>query len=261
MELLTIRALVISEFDLVDNDKLLTLLSAERGAITVTVKGGKSLRNKNSSSAQLLCYSEFTLKERNGFYTLNEASLIEQFFHLLLDMGAFALAQYVAEVCQVISVENDSGADLLSLALNTLYMLCRADRPTELIKAAFELRCACISGLCPDISVCRICSRDGADAYLDDMNGSIDCGESFGTEEFEKDGRDSGTATVLLPLSERVLKAMRYVIFSQPKRIFSFSIPEDEVDDLARICEKYLLNQLGRGFTTLDFYKRIKAMG
>ena len=87
------------------------------------------------------------------------------------------------------------------------------------------------------------------------MNGSIVCGECFGTEEFEKDGRDSGTATVLLPLSERVLKAMRYVILSQPKRIFSFSIPEDEVDDLARICEKYLLKErlkAEKGETTDD---------
>lgn len=260
MELITIPALVIRESDHGENDKLLTLLTAERGAVTVTVKGGKSLRNKNSSSAQLLCYSEFTLKERNGFYTLNEASLIEQFFHLRHDMATFAIAQYVAEVCQAVSVENESGAELLSLALNTLYMLCRADRPAELVKAAFEIRCACASGLCPDVGGCRICGGEG-ECYLDVMNGSIICAECLGGEEDERERQHSGSATVLLPLSAEVIRSLRYIISAPSKRIFSFSIPEDKLSELSRVCEKYLLNQLGRGFRTLDFYKRIKSMG
>ena len=261
MELLTISALVIREIDYGENDKLLTLLTAERGALTVTVKGAKSIRNKNSSSAQLLCYSEFTLKERNGYYTLTEASLIEQFFHLRHDMEAFALAQYVSEVCHSVSVENESGAELLSLALNTLYMLCRSDRPVELVRAAFELRCAVVLGLCPDVSSCRMCGDDKENAYLDVMNGSLVCSDCFGTDEDERERRALGTATVLLPVSDSVLKAMRYVISASPKRIFSFSIPDTQVADMSRVCEKYLLNQLGRGFKTLDFYKKIRSMG
>lgn len=82
MNILTFPALVIRECDYGENDKLLTLLTAEHGKITVCAKGAKSLRNKNMVCSQLLCYSEFTVKERGGYYTLSEASLIEQFFGL-----------------------------------------------------------------------------------------------------------------------------------------------------------------------------------
>lgn len=261
MELLTIPALVIRESDYGENDKLLTLLTGDKGALTVIVKGAKSLRNKNSACAQLLCYSEFTLKERNGFYTLNEASLIEQFFEIRRDMSSFALAQYVAEVSSAVSVENENGAEMLSLALNTLYMICKGERSLDFIKAVFELRCACVSGLCPDIRACRYCSREDHEIYyLDVMNGSVSCGDCFGGDEDTVDRATSGTTALILPMIPSVKNGMSYIINANPKRIFSFALPETDEEELCRVCEKYLLNQLGRGFKTLDFYKRVKTM-
>ena len=261
MELLTIPALVIRESDYGENDKLLTLLTADRGAVTVTVKGAKSLRNKNSACSQLLCYSEFTLKERNGYYTLNEASLIEQFFEIRRDMASFALAQYVAEVCLAVSVENENGEEMLSLALNTLYMICRGSKGLDLIKAVFELRCACISGFCPDITGCRYCTNTHGIYYLDVMNGSVACGDCFGGDEDIKNRESSGASSVIMPLTPHVKNIMSYIIRANPKRIFSFIASDDDISEVSRVCEKYLLNQLGRGFNTLDFYKRIRSMG
>lgn len=261
MELLTIQALVVRESDYGENDKLLTLLTSEKGAMTAIVKGGKSLRNKNSACSQLLCYSEFTLKEKNGFYTLSEASLIEQFFEIRRDMTSFALAQYVCDVSSTVSVENESGKEMLSLALNTLYMICKEDKALDLVKAVFELRCACISGLCPDIKSCRYCDRaDHEIYYLDVMNGSVCCGDCFGGEEDAADRRLGGTTALIMPISPIIRNSMSYIINAPAKRIFSFSLPENEEHELFRVCEKYLINQLGRSFKTLDFYNRVKTM-
>lgn len=261
-ELCHFPALVIRESDHGENDKLLTLLTAERGRMTLLVKGAKSLKNKNSASSQLLCYSEFTVKERNGFYTLSEASLIEQFFDLRASLDRFALGQYIAEVCLGISVENENGGEMLSLALNTLYMLCQTDRDADLIKAVFELRCAVINGFCPDLDRCPLCLKSEHDIfYLDVMNGSLRCGDCFGSDEDIRTREGEGRSTLILPLSQSVLNAMRYVTTASPKRIFSFSLPGNEQNDFCRVCEKYLLNQLERGFKTLDFYKRIKDLG
>ena len=164
-ELISFPALVIRESDYGENDKLLTLLSAEKGRMTVLFKGGKSLKNKNSASSQPLSYSEFTVKERNGFYTLSEASLIQQFFELRSSLDRFALSQYIADVCGEISVENENGDETLSLALNTLYMLCRENTDTDHIKAVFELRCMALNGFCPDLSSCPLCCHTGCRWY------------------------------------------------------------------------------------------------
>ncbi len=254
-------ALVIRESDYGENDKLLTLLTAEKGRITVLFKGGKSLKNKNSASSQLLSYSEFTVKERGGFYTLSEASLIHQFFELRASLDRFALSQYVAEICSSVSVENENGEQTLSLALNTLYMLCRDEADTDFVKAVFELRCMALNGFCPDLTACPLCGRAESEIfYLDVMNGSLRCGDCFGSDEDVEMRRSEGQALLILPISPSVLSAMRYVIGAASKRIFSFKIEGEELSFFCRVCEKYILNHLERSFKTLDFYKNIKKL-
>ena len=261
-ELTSFPALVIRESDYGENDKLLTLLTAEKGRMTVLFKGGKSLKNRNSASSQLLSYSEFTVKERGGFYTLSEAALIQQFFELRSSLDRFALSQYIADVCGEVSVENENGYETLSLALNTLYMLCRSDVDTDFIKAVFELRCMALNGFCPDLSSCPLCGTGKSEIfYLDIMNGSLRCGECFGTEADADSRIGAATATVILPLSPSVLHGMRYVIGAPAKRVFSFTLPEDAQADFCRVCEKYLVNQLERSFRTLEFYHNIRRMG
>lgn len=256
-------ALVLRQTDYGENDKLLTLLSAEHGRMTVNIKGGKSLKNKNAACAQLLCYSEFTVKEHHSYYTLSESSLIEQFFGLRAHLDRFALAQYVAEVVSEVAVANEEASELLSLTLNTLYMLAETDKDADLIKAVFELRLLAISGFCPDLTACRVCGAESHDRmYLDVMNGSLRCGECFGSDADASTRReDEGTATVILPLSMTVLGAMRYVTTCPPKRIFSFTLPEEEKDLFCRTCEKYLLHQLEKSFKTLSFYESVRSLG
>lgn len=261
-EILNFPALVIRESDYGENDKLITLLTAEKGRMTVCVKGGKSLKNKNLASSQLLCYSEFTVKGRGGFYTLSEAALIEQFFGLRADLDRFAAAQYIADVAGEICVENNDEGDMLRLTLNTLYMLSETDRDVDFIKAVFELRAAAISGFCPDLSSCALCEREeGEPMYLDVMNGSLRCGDCFGSEADTASREGAATATVILPLTPAVLQGMRYVVGAPAKRVFAFTLPEDHLSDFCRFCEKYLLHQLERSFRTLEFYHNIRRMG
>ncbi len=262
MTISTFPALVIRECDYLENDKLLTLLTAEKGKITVCAKGAKSIRNKDMASSQLLCYSEFTVKEKKGFYTLSEASLIEQFFGIRSSLEKNAVAAYIAEIASDVCVEGNDESEMLSLTLNTLYMLSETERSIDLIKAVFELRCASVIGFCPNLTCCSVCGRESHELiYLDVMNGNITCGECFGSDEGVSSEQDNiAFARIILPLSQNVLNVMRYIVSCPPKKIFSFKISEDEIEDLSSICEKYMINQLEKNFSTLEFYKKLKTM-
>lgn len=262
MTTVTFAALVIRECDYLENDKLLTLLTAEKGKITVCAKGAKSIRNKNMASSQLLCYSEFTVKEKKGFYTLSEASLIEQFFGIRSSLEKNAAAAYIADVVSEVCVEGNDESEMLSLALNTLYMLSETERSVDLIKAVFELRCSSVIGFCPNLTGCSVCDKKSHEIfYLDVMNGNLICTECLeGNSETEADRDDLSCAKVILPLSSNILYAMRYIVSCPSKKIFSFKISSEDIADLSRICEKYIVNQLERNFSTLDFYKRIKML-
>ncbi len=261
MKTLTFPALVLNECDYLENDKLITVLTAEHGRMTITAKGAKSLRNQYMVCTQRFIYAEFTVNERGGRYTLTEASLINQFFGISGSLGKSALASYIVEVASAVTVENADEGDMLSLCLNTLYMLTRDDVDLDYIKGVFELRCAVVQGFCPELSGCSVCEKeDHPNTYLDVMNGSLVCGDCFGSEDTTASPQDISGARIIVPLSRDILEMMRYTVSCSPKRIFSLSAPPELTSEFGAVCEKYLINQLGRSFYTLDFFKKVKEL-
>lgn len=243
---LTIRALVLRITPYNDTDALLTVLSQDQGKLTIKARG---LRRKNSPLAapcQLLAYSEFTLFENRGYYTINEASSVELFHSLRKDLQKLSLGTYFAQVADVICQEDFPNPELLSLVLNCLYALTKLDTPELQVKAVFELRSACLAGYTPDLSGCSCCGNEMPDRF-DLSGGHLECS---GCRELGSDG-------IRMPVTAGVLQAMRYICACNSKKLFAFQLGSDAFKQLAQISESYLSTQLERGFSTLDFYKSL----
>lgn len=244
---LTIRGLVLRITQYNDSDVLLTLLTSEHGNITVKVRG---LRRKNSpmiAPCQLLAYSEFTLFEYKGMYTVNEARTIELFQSLRRDLSKLSLATYFAQVAEVLSQGDFPDTALLSLTLNCMYALSNLGQSEEKVKAVFELRSACLAGYAPELSGCHRCGQVFADRF-DISQGRLEC----------KRCRDNESAGIRLPLNAGALDAIRYICSVETQRMFSFEAGEETMSSLAAVAEGYLAAQLERGFSSLDFYKSIQ---
>ena len=138
--------LVLRETQYKDADKLLTVLTKDRGKLTLRARGVRSKNSRLKSGCQLLAYSEFTVFENKSFYLIEEAVPIQLFLPLREDIEKLSLASYFAQVSEVISQEDSPSPELLSLCLNAMYALSQLDRPQKLVKAAFELRAASLAG-------------------------------------------------------------------------------------------------------------------
>lgn len=242
----TIQGLVLRVTPYNDHDAFLTVLTATHGRLSVKARG---LRRKNSpliAPCQLLSFSEFTLFEYRGSYTINEARSIELFTSLRRDLQKLSLGSYFAQVAEVISQEDIPDPELLSLALNCLYALSSMNEDERKTKAVFELRSACIAGYTPDLYACHACANILPDRF-DISAGHLECASC----------RDSGSSGIRLPVSPGVLDAMRYICSCDSKKLFSFQAGEQTTESLAQISESYLSTQLERGFSTLDFYKSL----
>lgn len=229
-----------------DTDSILTILSQDQGKLAVKARG---LRRKNSpliAPCQLLTFSEFTLFEYRGFYTINEARSIEHFHGLRKDLGKLSLGSYFAQICDVIAQEDIPNPHLLSLVLNSLYALNQLDCPPLLVKSVFELRCACLAGYTPDLSGCYRCGCDHADRF-NIAEGRLEC----------RSCKDPGSDGLRLPITAGTLDAMRYVLSCDTKRLFSFIINDDSIMNLSSVTEAYLETQLQQSFSALDFYKSL----
>ena len=241
---LTIRAIVLRVTDYNDHDALLTVLTQNYGKLTIKARG---LRRKNSpliAPCQLLAFGEFTLFEYKGKYTINEAHALELFQGLRRELTQLSLGSYFAQVAELISQEDMPNPELLSLTLNALYALCRRLCTPELVKAAFELRAACLGGYTPELSGCAVCGDPEPDRF--DVRGGILCCASCSAGE-----------GLRLPVSPGSLAAMRYLVSCDAKRLFAFRLEGRAVKELCDLAETYLQTQLERGFYTLDFYKSL----
>ena len=243
---LTIQGIVLRVTDYNDRDALLTVLSRNHGKLTVKARG---LRRKNSpliASSQLLAFAEFTLFEYRSQYTINEAHSIELFQGLRRDLTKLSLGTYFAQAAELISQEDLPNPELQALGLNCLYALDKLEISKELIKAVFELRCACLAGYTPDLYGCHVCGSQSPDVF-DLSSGHLEC----------KTCRSQLSMGIRLPVTPALLDAMRYICFCEPKKLFSFRVGTDTLKMLADLTEAYLLTQLEQGFSTLDFYKSL----
>lgn len=243
---LTTKALVLRLTDYNDRDTLLTVLTEDHGKLTVKARG---LRRKNSpliASCQLLAFSEFTLFEYRGQYTVNEAHAVELFQGLRRDLTKLSLGTYFVQAAEVLSQEDLPNSELLSLLLNCLYALDKLGKPETLVKSVFELRAAAISGYLPNLFGCHACGSQTADRF-DLSEGHMEC----------LNCRNSGSTGIRMPVSPGTLEAMRYILYCDPKKLFAFDIGPDSLTQLSSVTEAYLTTQLERGFSTLDFYKSL----
>ena len=241
---LTTRGLVLRTTEYKETDRILTVLTAEDGLLTLKARGVRSNRSKLKGACQLLTYAEFTVNEARGFRFISEATSIEMFAGLRNDIVLLALSSYFAQLAEVLSQEDAASPALLSLILNALYALSKLQKPPRLVKAATELRLAAIAGYQPELSGCCVCGSPEPDRFCI-AEGTLECAACR-----------SGDG-VRMPLSPASLAAMRYILSCPEKKLFSFSISGVAEKELCDAAESYLLTQLERSFYTLDFYKSL----
>lgn len=240
------KALVLRVVEYQEADSILTVLTAEQGLLTLKARGIRRQRSPIKAACQLLAYSEFTVFEHRGYHTINEAAPIEQFSELRRDLELFALASYFAQLAEVLSQEDQPGSEILTLTLNALYALCKLGRSQAIVKAAYELRMIAHAGYEPALSGCAVCGNAAPDRF-NVMSGAVECA-----------GCSSGG--LRLPMSAGTLAAMRYIVRCDRKKLFSFTLDAPMEKELSDIAQSYLLTQLERGFSTLDFYQSLRLL-
>lgn len=242
----TTQAIVLREVTYKESDRILTILTRDEGKMTVTARGGRKKGGGISAASQLLCWSEMTMSEYRGRWTLTEASTNMEFRGVREDLDKLALASYFAELTECLTEENVPAGDVLSLLLNSLYALNNLKKPLPLVKAAFELRMMCLTGYAPFLEGCAVCgSTQPEDARFHLREGILHCRKC----EVEEG--------ISMPVNPACLAAMRHIVFCEPKKLLSFRLDEASLKQLGDVCEAFLLTQLERGFHTLDFYKQI----
>lgn len=267
--LIGIKGLVLKTIQRTDSDRLIVLFTVERGKITVCAKGSRSSKSKILQCIEPFAYSEFILYEKDGFFWIKEASLIENFYAIREDVTKLALASYVCEVLDITVYENMQELELLRLGLNSLYAISTNLRPLKTVKSVFEMRASMLLGFAPNVEVCSVCHKSKVpELFFSLHDGETVCSQCRGKALKEyMDSRSSVNAeeeirfaSQIFRISEDVRQAILYIISCPADKIYGFTMSESGMNDLAKLCEEHLTYRLEKKPKTLDFYNEVSAL-
>lgn len=244
---LVTQGVVLRETETKEADKILTVLTPDHGKISVIAKGARRKSCRFTAACQTLAYSEMTLTHRGDWYYLNEGTMLALFDGLRADFETLALGFYFAELTEAVSSPEIPAPELLSHLLNGLYALDTLKKPRELAKPAFEWKLLCLAGYEPLADGCSLCGEpEMKDALLDPAQGILRCAACSGPNR-------CGT----LPLCPEAVRALRHIVYGDPKRLYAFTLTGEALGQLSTAAERYVAVQLERGFRTLDYYKSL----
>lgn len=246
---LNTKGLVLRETTYRETSKILTVLTADEGKLTVSAKGVRRRGSKLAPGVQLLTFSDMTLSGSHDRWTLTEVSPIEMFEGLRMDLELLALGSYFAQLLEAVSDEDMPNPGILSLGLNALYMLSEGKGDIHLIKSAFELRLMTMAGFMPELDGCCVCRAQNPENPRLLLEEGVVCCRGCRQEVF-------GEASA--PLCAGSLEAMRHITSCGDRKVFSFTLGCQAARRLENAVERFVSAQLDRSFSTLEYYKNCR---
>lgn len=211
-----------------DYDRMVTLLTPDLGKIGCAAKGARRPKSTLMSGTQFLCFGDFLVYKGAGSYHINSCEPIEIFYNLRLDLEKLTYASKVAKIVNDVTDENQNTYRILQLTLNTIYIISESEKDLDFILSIFKIRLLSLLGFRPVIDKCANCKTKENMRYFSFKDSGFKC-ESCGKQ-------DKGSVEI----SNTTIKAIRYIIMADAKKIYSFELSEENKKELKLISKIYL---------------------
>lgn len=238
------KGIVLREINTGEADKIITVLTAEEGKISIAAKNARRPKNSLSSGTQLLCYSDYMLFKGKELYNLSSCEVIESNYDIRNDIEKLTYCSHILELILDNIQEGEPSLEILQLLLNTLYVISKTDRSLELIIRVFELRLMSLLGYEPQVNGCLCCNKkEDTNMYFDFHNSGLICSECVDLKE------------KVMPLLPGTVKALRYIVNINPQKLYNFMLSGESIKELGIISKRYIREHIGREYNKLDFLK------
>ena len=185
MERLKLNGVVLRVVDYGERDRVVSLLTHERGKVSGFARGARTSRKRFGGALEPFTLLSIEARERHGSDLLGLDSVNVTRGHGAIrgDLARIACAGYACDLARELVRDAEPHPDLLAVLLGYLDRLDRADAEPGALRA-YELAALQAVGLMPRLTDCAACGGpvDGEDAVtFDPGQGGVVCDRCRGT--------------------------------------------------------------------------------
>lgn len=169
-------------------------------------------------------------------YHINSVEPIEVFYNIRTDLDKLKYAVNINKIVQDVTHENQNCYQILQLLLNTLYTISETEKDLDLVLSVFKLRLLCILGFTPKINECVNCREKEKLKYFSLKDNGFKCKAC------------SRQDTSCIEMSESTENAIKYTITSPAKKLYSFNIKDESLEEFKLITKLYFNEKLEKEF-------------
>ena len=242
------NGIVITENNMGDFDKMLTILTPNVGKISCVAKGARRPRSALLAGTQLFCFGNYMMFKGTNTYHINSCEPIEIFYNLRNDLDKLTYAMHINQIIQDVTTENQNCFYILQLYLNTLYIIAQTDKNLDFILSVFKFRLLNILGFKPRLEKCVNCGSNENMEYFSIKENGVKCGNC---NKLDKS---------VIKMNESTLNAIKYTTIAPPKKIYSCNLKENSLEEFNLISKIYFNEKLEKEYKipkTLEFYKKM----
>ncbi|MCH5278772.1 MAG: DNA repair protein RecO [Christensenellaceae bacterium] len=232
----TISGIVLKYTNYRDNDRILSLLTRDRGLVSVTARACRKQNSALAAVCEPCCYGEFVVYGRGTVLYVSNATLLESFYPIREDYDKFASAMQIAHMTQMLAYNRLSIEDLFTLCYHALTFIAYGEQNPIDIELCFAVKLLKLAGYEPTLTNCVSCGKDlrrKTDIYFSKAQGGAMCDYcGAGCRSVSALSLEAIRRMLLLPLPdmgkvrlpERVRNELDTVIYDYAEYVFEQTI-------------------------------------
>lgn len=194
------------------------------------------------AGTQIFCFGEYLVFKGSQTYHINSVEPIEVFYNLRTDLDKLKYAVHINKIVNDVTHENQNCYQILQLVLNTLYIISETDKNLDMILGIFKLRLLCILGFTPQVMKCTNCKERENLSYFSIKDNGLKC-KICGKQD-----------TSTIEISESTLNAIKYTVTAPPKKLYSFNLKDEALEEFKIISKLYFNEKLEREYKLEDLF-------
>ncbi len=251
-----VEAIILKRTDIGEADRLLTLLTPDRGKLRAVAKGARKPSSRKSGHVELFAHSSLLIAKGRQLDIITQADTLDAFMPLRDDLERLGYAYYLAELVDKFSEEGTENAPLFDLLLHALRWLGNPENDPALLARHFELHLLQNVGYRPQLFNCVYCGKpiEPMDNFFSAEAGGVVDPDCIERERAKISAREWDAQ----PVSLNALKVLRFLQTREFETVRTLRVGPQVHYEVETLMLNYIAHHLERNLKSVEFLHRLK---